>query len=202
MEHLHEPLCVGPHAGQLRHHLDFDAAVVAAAQESVLRLLDHCSDVGGVGCDRQRPRLDTRQIQEIVDQVAHLVGLFLDDAEELTSLCGIQRRRGASRRSSRALNRSQRSPQFVAHHSEELGAQPLEFLQRRYVLHGGHDRRDLAVVGADRRGVYEGGHLLAARATHNQLLCLHRLSGTGRPHNREILVGDRGTVHPAEGNLP
>ena len=42
------------------------------------------------GGHRQLARLDARHVEQVADQVAHVVGLLADDAEELEHLGGVQ----------------------------------------------------------------------------------------------------------------
>ena len=87
---LRQPLAVGPDRGQVADQLHFDVVVVAAADERVPGLLDDGGDLGRLGRHGQGPRLDARQVQKVADQVAHVVGLLLDYAEELLGLRGIE----------------------------------------------------------------------------------------------------------------
>ena len=94
------------------------------------------------------------------DQAVHAVGLLVNDAEELRHL-------------GRALDRGQRRAQLVAHHAQELGPHALDFLQRRQVLQGDHDRGERvvrAVRVADRGGVDERRDAAPVRDREHDLL--------------------------------
>ena len=77
---------VGHHPGQLRREVDQDGVPGAAAQEGVPRLVHQGGDLGGLGGDRQRARLDAPRIQQGADETLHVIGLPVDDPEELEHL--------------------------------------------------------------------------------------------------------------------
>ena len=66
----------------------------AAAQEGVAGLLHQVGDVGRLRGHREGAGVDAPGIQQVADQAAHVVGLVVDDAEELPHLGGVQIRRG------------------------------------------------------------------------------------------------------------
>ena len=75
--------------GEVRRQVDFYAVPCPAVQEGGHCLVDQRRQIGGLGSDRKRPRLDPRHIEKVVDKAAHMVGLFVDDPEELVRLGGI-----------------------------------------------------------------------------------------------------------------
>ena len=123
---------------------------------------------------RQRARLDPAGVEQVADQAQHVVGLAVDDAEELQHLGPRQRGRGTQHRGGRALDGGQGRAQFVAHHAQELHPLPFQFLKRRQVLQGDDHRDDLLVVGTDRRHVDEGPDAGPARHRKHDFLGAHR----------------------------
>ena len=202
VQDLRDPPPVGPHQRQARSGVDVDAVPVPAAEEGTLGQVDDRRQVGRLGGHRQGSSLDAGHVQQVVDQVSHVVGLVLDEAEELADFGRIQRHRRVPHRGRGALDRCERRPELVAHHRQELAPQPLEILQRRHVLQRGHHRHQLAVLGADRRGVDQGGHGGAVTALDHQFLSLHGLAVADRPHHRQLVVGDLGSVQAPAGEPP
>ena len=164
----------------------------ASAQERVPGLVHQSGHLRGLGDDRQGAGLDAPRIQQVADQAAHVIGLLVDDPEELEHLGRVQGGRGAQHGGGRALDGGQRGPQLVAHHAQELGPQPLQLLQRRQVLHGDDHRLDLTVLGPDRRGVDQRRDTPAVGDREHDLLGAHRLGAAQLPGQREF----------GEGHLP
>ena len=103
-----------------------------------------------------------------------MIGLLVDDPEELDHLGRVQGRRSAQHRRGRALDRGQRGPQFVAHQTQELGSRAFQLRQRRQVLQGDDKRLDLAFRGMDRRGVDQRADAPAAADFEDHFLGAHR----------------------------
>ena len=89
----------------------------AAAQEGVPGPVHQARDLRRFGGYRERARVDAPDIQQVADQAAHVVGLLVDDAEELAHLGRVELRSGVQRGGGRTLDRGQRRAQLVAHHS-------------------------------------------------------------------------------------
>ena len=128
---LRQALSIRPDPGQVRREVDLDAVPRAAAQERLSCLVHQGRQIRGYGCDRQRARLDPRHVEKVADQAPHVIGLLVDDPEELEHLGGIDGRRGAQHGGRGAFDSGKRRPQLVAHHAQELGPQPLQLFQRR-----------------------------------------------------------------------
>ena len=161
----------------------------AAAQEGVPGPVHQARDLRRFGGYRERARVDAPDIQQVADQAAHVIGLLVDDAEELSHLGRVELRSGVQRGGGRTLDRGQRRAQLVAHHAQELGPQALQLLERRQVLQGDHHRLDRAVRRTDRRRVDQRGHAPPVRDRELDLLRAHRL-GVAE------LVGERELVKP------
>ena len=172
---LDDSLAVSSNSGQALGDVDFDLVPGPAHPESVLCLIDHVRHVSGFGSNREHPRLDPSNVEEVVDQVAHAVCLLINDAEELTNLGGVEGGRCTQKSSCRPLDGGQWRPQLVAHHAEEFGAQPPQLFKRRHVLDSGDDRHDLTLFREYRRGVYDRGHRLAVRKLDDELIRPHGL---------------------------
>ncbi|MCY4636591.1 MAG: hypothetical protein OXG04_19180 [Acidobacteria bacterium] len=136
VQHLHDAPPVGHHPGQVRRQVDEHGVPAAGGQERAARPVDQGGHVRGLGCDRERARVDAPRIEQVADEAAHVVGLLGDDAVELVHLGPIELGRLLDQRVRRALDRGQRRAQLVAHHAEEVRPQPLQLLKRRQVLEG------------------------------------------------------------------
>ena len=190
VQDLHDAPPVGQHPGQVRREVDLDGVPAAAIQERVPGLLHQAGQRRRLGGDRQRARLDAPRIQQVADQAAHVVGLLVDDPEELKHLGRLRRRRALQHGRGRALDRGQRGPQLVAHHAQELGPQPLQFLQRRQVLHGDDQGLHLTVLGMDRRGVDQRGDTPAIGNLEDDLFGAHRRGAVQRLRQGQFFQGD------------
>ena len=124
------------------------------------------------------------------DQAAHAVGLIVDHPEELQHLGRVRSGRGTEHCRRRALDRDQRRSQLVAHDAQELGAHPLELLERRprscRVTTTDSNR---VVVRLDRRRVDQGGHAPAIGDGERHFLGPHRLGGAQQLRDRELRQG-------------
>ena len=157
VQHLHDAPPVGHRGRQVRRQVDRHAVPAAAAQEGVPGPLHQARDLRRFGGYRERARVDAPDIEQVADQAAHVIGLLVDDAEELAHLGRVELRSGVQRGGGRTLDRGQRRAQLVAHHAQELGPQALQLLERRQVLQGDHHRLDRAVRRTDRRRVDQRG---------------------------------------------
>ena len=120
-----------------------------------------------------------------------MVGLPVDDAEELEQLGLGRRRRGAEHGRGRALNRGEWRAELVAHHSEELRPLPLQLLERPKILHGDDDRYEFPLLRMDRRDVDERPDAPTVGHRQLDLLGAHRrgvleLSGQGKLLERDL----------------
>ena len=141
-------------------------------------------------------------VEQVVDQAVHVVGLFVDDPEELEHLGRLRGPRCVQHGGRRTLDRDQRRPQFVAHDAQELGPLPLQLLQGCQVLQGDHHRLDRAVRRSGRRGVDQRRHAPAVWNRQGDLLGAHRFGAAQLPCHREFRKGDLGPpVAAATGDL-
>ena len=162
----------------------------AAAQEGVPGPVHQVRDLRRFGAYRKRARVDAPDIEQVADEAAHVIGLLVDDAEELAHLGRVELRRGAQHGGGRTLDGGQRRAQLVADHAQELRPQPLQFLERREVLQGDHHRLERAVRRMDRRGVDQRGDAAPVGDRELDLLRAHRLGIIAE------LVGERELVKP------
>ena len=123
-----------------------------------------------------------------------MVGLRVDDPEELPHLGGVQDPRGAQHGGRRALDGGERRAQLVAHHAEELGPQPLQLLERRQVLQGDDHRHGGAVRRPDRGGVDQQRDAPAVGDGEHDLLGLHCFGATDHLLHRELRQRDLAPV--------
>ena len=202
VQHLHDAVAVGHRPRQVRREVDEDGVPAAAAQEGGPGPVDQRGDVRRLGRDRERARLDAPRVQEVRDQAAHVVGLPVDDAEELEQLGLGRDRHGAQHRRRRALDRGQGGAELVAHHAEEFRPLPLECLERRQVLQGDDDRDDRSALRTDGRDVEERPD--APPVGHRQLDLLgpHRRGSLELPGQGQPFEGERPPVRvPARDHL-
>ena len=109
-QYLDDAAAVGHHPGQIRRQVDPDGVPAFSTQEHVPGLFHQPGHLRGLGADRQRARLDATRIQQIVDQAVHVIGLVIDDAEELLHYGRVRGRRRPQRGGGRALDGGQRNP--------------------------------------------------------------------------------------------
>ena len=86
VQHLDDAPPVGHRTRQVRRQVDQHAVPAAAAQEGVPGPLHQARDRRRFGGYRERPRVDAPDIEQVADQPAHVIGLLVDDAEELAHL--------------------------------------------------------------------------------------------------------------------
>ncbi len=171
---LDDALPVREHPRQVRRQVDQHGVPAPAAEVQGPGLLHDGLQTRRLGRDRQPARLDLRRVQQVGDQVAHVVGLLVDDPEELKRLGGPERGRRPQHRGGRALDRAQRALELVAHHGQELGPEHLELLERRQVLHRDHHRLDLARLRTDGGRVDQRRDRPAVRRLEHDLLDPYR----------------------------
>ena len=200
VQHLHDAPPVGHSTRQVRRQVDQHAVPAAAAQEGVPGPVHQARDLRRLGVYRERARVDAPDIQQVADQPAHVIGLFVDDAEELAHLGRVKLRSGVQRGGGRTLDRGQRRAQLVAHQAQELGPQALQLLKRRQVLQGHHHRLDRAVRRTDRRRVDQRGDAPPVRDRELDLLRAHRLGIAERVGERELVEPDLAPVAAPAGH--
>ena len=200
VQHLDDAPPVGHRARQVRRQVDRHAVPAAAAQEGVPGPVHQGRDVDRLGVYRERARVDAPDIQQVADQAAHVIGLIVDDAEELAHLGRVELRSGIQRGGGRPLDRGQRRAQLVAHHAQELGPQALQLLERREVLQGDHHRLDRAVRRTDRRRVDQRGDAAPVRDRELDLLRAHRLGIAELVGERELVEPDLAPVAAPAGH--
>ena len=129
-----------------------------------------------------------------------MVGLVLDDAEELAHHPRVRLGGRAQHRGGGALDGRQRRPQLVADHAQELGPQPLLLLHRRQVLHGHHEGLHRPVPGQDGGGVEQDGDAAPVGDPQDDLLGVDRLPGAEGLGQGELLERELPPVGPPEGH--
>ena len=199
VQHLHDAPPVGHHAGQVRRQVDEHRVPGVAGEERGPRLLDQLAQRRGLGRDRERAGVEPPRIQQVADQRAHAVGLLVDDAEELPRLRRTEALRGIQHRRRRTLDGGERRAQLVAHHPQEIGPHPVERLERRQVLRGGHQRPNRTVLGVDRGRVEQHAHAAPARGRDHHLFGAQRLGTFHRLAQREAVELDLAPVGEAAG---
>ena len=126
-----------------------------------------------------------------------MVGLLGDDAEELARLGRVQGGCFVEEGVCGTSDRGQRGLQLVAHHAHELGAQPLQLLERRHILQR-HDKRfDRALLRVDGRGVEQRLEAAAAGDLQLDLFKADRLTGAQHLRQGELAEGDLASVGAA-----
>ena len=74
---------VGHHQGQIGRNVDGEVVPAPRAAEGAPCPVHQHRHLRRFGSDRQRARLDARHVQQVGNQVVHVVGLLVDDPEEL-----------------------------------------------------------------------------------------------------------------------
>ena len=197
VQHLDDAPPVCHHQGQVRRQVDVDGLPAAAAQERGPGLIHQGGHRGRFGVDRQRAGVEASRIQQVADQVVHLIGLCVDDPEELPHLRPVQGPRAAQHGRRRTLDGGERRAQLVAHHAQEVGPQPLQLLERRQVLQGDDQRLGGAVGGMDRRGVDQHRDAPAIGDREHDLLGAHRRGAADHLLHGEFREGDLAPVGEA-----
>ena len=190
-QHLYDALAVGHRPREIRREVDDDGVPAASAQEGGPGPVHERGDVRGLGRDGERARLDAPGVEEVRDEAPHVVGLPVDDAEELEQLGLVRDGGGTQHGRRRSLDRGERRAELVAHHPEELRPLPLELLERGQVLHRDDDRHEVVVVRVNGRGVDERPDAPPVGHRELDLLGAHRrgaleLPGEGQLLQREL----------------
>ena len=81
-----------------------------ALMKALLARSTSAATSAGSGANRQRARLDAGHVQQVGHQVVHVVGLLLDDPEELTDHRGVKVGGRTQHRCCGTLDRGQRRP--------------------------------------------------------------------------------------------
>ena len=160
--------------------------VLAGHHRGVARLGERVAEVAqrlGVVVHHE----DGRGLAPLGDQADHVIGLPVDEAEELAHLDRAEHPPGAEHRGGRALDGGQRRAQLVAHQPEELRAHAFELLERREVLQGDHHRDHRAVLAADRGRVDQRGDAAPVGDREHDLLGAHRLAAAQRRRQRQLV---------------
>ena len=199
VQHLHDAFPVGEHRRQVGRQVDEDVVPGAAGQERVAGLVHQETHLRGFRGDRQRARIGASRVEQVANQTVHEIGLFVDDTEELAHFGRIEFPRGVQHRRRRSLDGGQRRTQFVAHHAEKLGPRPVQFLQRRQVLHGDHHRRHRAVLAANRGGAHEHRHIAPVGNGNHDLHVTHRLGTVEHLGKGKLVQRDFASVGEAAG---
>ena len=90
VQHLDDAPPVRHDQRQLRREVDAEVVPAPSALEPAPGLVHQGRHVRRRGGHRQLARLDARHVEQVADQVAHVVGLLADDAKELEHLGGVQ----------------------------------------------------------------------------------------------------------------
>ena len=198
VQDLDDALPVHHHAGHvLGGRSDVDRVPAAPAQERVPRAVHQCPRLRGLRRDRQCARSDAPRIQQVADEAAHVIGLLVDDAEELQHFGRSEARRGGEHRGRRALDGGERRAQLVAHDRQELGPHPLELLEWRQILHRYHDRLDPAPSGAWIGVALTSIFTLRPSGTESTISSVRSVSARLRClRHREVRQGDLTPVGP------
>ena len=145
----------------------------------------------GSGVYGQCAGLDSHDVDEVRQQLDHVIGLLFDDPVELVRLCGVQRTPLGAQGGRGPLDGHQRGAQLVPDHSQKLRAQALRRREGRHVQRGDHHCVDLAVAAEYGSGVDDRIHLAAVGVLKRHLLAAH---GLHRCLQRKLLGGDPAAV--------
>ena len=87
---LNDTAPVHLHQGLVWFDVDGEIFPAPCADEGAPCLLHQHCDLCRLGTDRQYALLDAYHVEKVGNQVMNVVGLFIDDAEELTDYCGVK----------------------------------------------------------------------------------------------------------------
>ena len=189
-DELHDAPPVGHHQRQVRGQVDADDVLCARALEGGAGLVDQPGQVLWLGGHREGAGLDPHDVDEVCEQLAHVVGLLVDDPEELVHLCGVKRAPRLAQRGRGPLDGRERGSQLVADHPQELGAKALHLREGAHVACSYHHRVNPAVGARDRGRVDHRGHLVAVGERDGHLLAAHGLARSQHRFQRHPPLGD------------
>ena len=107
---------------------------------NVLRACLHqIGQVAAHGPHGERARLEAAAVQQVADQLAHVIGLPGNDAEVLAQLVAVEVVGTHQQRVRCAPDRGQRLTQLVPDRGQEPGAHLVEIVERRQVVQGQHN---------------------------------------------------------------
>ena len=201
VQHLGDALAVDHDMGQVARQVDMHGVAGVCAQERGSGLVDERRELGWRGIYGQGAGFDASDVEQIADESAHLVGLLVDDAEELAQLRPVEFARGGQHGGGGALDRSERGAQFVAYRAQELGALSFELVERLEVLHGDDHRFDGVAVGSGNRCcIEEGRDASAVRDGQNDLFGAHGLAACQSLCQGKLVEADLASVGPSVGD--
>ena len=201
VQHLDDAPPVRHDPGQVRRQVDLTRLLRSApALEPAPGLVHQDGHIHGFGCDTGRVPVSMRATSR---RSPIRWRMFSDWSRMIRKnwviSAGSSSEAASSRVSADPLMEVSGVLQLVAHHAQELGPQPLQFLQRRHVLHGHDHRLDLALLREDGSGVDQGGDAAPVGGLEHDLLGPHRLPRAQPLGQGELLQGDLPPVGPPEG---
>ena len=153
-----------------------DAGWAPEAEKVVAGLLRQFLDLRRFGEHRQVASVDASRVRQIADQVQYVVGLIVDDVEELGHLGRDPRADGSQRGGGGALDGGRGCAQLPAHQGHELGPLPRQILHGGHILNRHHHSRRAVLPGGNGGGVDEGGNLAPVGGPHDNFLGVRRLA--------------------------
>ena len=139
-QHLRQARCIGVDQNRLRRraHLELVTRLVECRPHGLQCIVDRLQRVHRRALEHDAPVPDARQLQQVVDQMRHLLDLTLDQRHRhAANLCALART-GQHRRG--IQDRTERIAQLVAHGGQELVLVPVGGFQCQAGL---HQRRDV-----------------------------------------------------------
>ena len=198
-EHLDDAPPVGEYQGQARFDVDLQAVPGPGGGEGAPGPFHQRGQLGGFGADRQRACLDAGDVQQVGDQLFHVVGLVVDDPDELARHRRVEVGRRVHDRGGGAFDGGQGRQQLVADRGQEVGPQPFLFLDVGHVLEGDDQRLDCTTLSGDGCCIEQHGDAAPVGDADGDLLGPHRLRGAEQLGDRELSQGDLAPVGAPEG---
>ena len=127
-QHLADTTAIGHHEGQVGGQVDRHVTARNEALERATCGLDQLPDFDRLGSDGQRTGLNPGDIEQIRNQVLHVVGLLFDDPVELRGGRWVQGDSRLNQCGGGPFDRTERSAQLVADHGQKIGAHLLQLL--------------------------------------------------------------------------
>ena len=167
VQHLNDPLPVGHHSRQIVGQIDDHRVPAATGNERGSRRVRQRDHPGAFRVHRQRARLDATGVEQVADQPLHVIGLPVDDPEELQHLL-----RGSA---GEAPSTAAAEPLMAANGARSSWlTMPRNSARSRSSASSGsrscqghHQRDDVSALVADRCRVDERAH--ASPVGHRQL---------------------------------
>ena len=175
---LDDAPAVRHHQGQVGSDFDGEVASASSADEGVAGSVHQRGHFHRLRVHRQGASLDAGHVQQVADELPHVVGPVDDDPVELAHLGRVQISRRVQEGGGRAQDGGKGHPQLVAHHGQKLHPQPLHLLHGCHVLHSDNNRDELGFRLATTGARYLATELEERKAVRKTLVDFYSMAST------------------------